>query len=112
MAVMTPTGITATVISRVSTTVPQMAGKMPPPVIPFSGAVVRNSHESLLQPPSAASPTMTTRMASSSTTATPVRPEKIPEVARRTPGERRTTRLMTRLPCGEPRGARSPPPAG
>ena len=61
-AVATPAGMAAMVISNVSATVPTMAGKMPPAVIPWRGYAETNSQDRTWAPPRTTSTTTTASM--------------------------------------------------
>src|SRR5438045_6103787 len=73
MAAATPSGTTASVIRRTSATVPKIAGKIPPSVMPPLGALDRNSHVIPGRPWITMSPRMMTTIARMSRHAKPVR---------------------------------------
>ena len=78
----TPSGITAIVIRITRNRVPKMAGKMPPAVIPCSGAEKRKCRESTGHPCQAMLPRMTATNAMITKQQKPVRAMKKPPIMR------------------------------
>jgi len=92
----TPAGTTAMVIRITMATVPKIAGKTPPAVMPSAGALVRNPQLRRSEPPRMTSMTRIARISSTRSVAAPVLITSAASPKR--PRQRRTVRSFTTGP--------------